>query len=734
SVKIELANVAGQVVASKTVGLAPGQDWFEARVAADGIPLKEAATAKATLLDAAGKVLQVAANPLDPVPADDWVGVRPGIVTEPMPPWQPLIAQVGNGEAEIAIFKHKLHFRDSLLPDSISSFGEALSAAPWYFLVEVDGRQLPLKTTAPIRLAAEDARGVTLSWSGENELVSVAGTVRVEFDGLAWVEIELRPRQPATQIGRFAIATSFKAGGMRYMSAANAMQAMKGATATALIGAARTDRAIPPINTTAPIPFSARGWHWDKQFFNYIRVAGEDRAVYFVQPSKQNVDVKGDYLAVADGEKAFGLQFNLIEGGLKLSAPRRYRFGFIVTPSHAVNGRSRLRRLGAYFSKPTWNKDYTRNRLLDEAVYEKYGPRFMHPARFEPAPKGLFTCPMLPCWTIKDCQSGNPRPDAANRTEIDNHVRGIRASIGGMPTLWFDSLITTTNRMAEIAPYIKDFERYPINRLPIETPATFVCAKGCWPDYYLSGIQQRLAQGVECFYWDMTNMTGCTNRFHGCGWRDGTGEVFPTIPFLETREFVLRAQKLLKDNNPDSVIMLHGGASTPLALWCDATLKGEGWSTAPDYSGLSPELFQAEYMFTRSSGVASVHFAGLLYFQYPNFHRASTTQQEVWGMALLHDEAVWNANPVEIPGNMMVWKAVNEFGIDHPETTWTPYWRSRLSARQTKEVKISSYARARKRLLVVFNYAYEPRRVDLSGLSHLVDAFTGETVPTVFEL
>jgi len=35
---------------------------------------------------------------------------------------------------------------------------------------------------------------------------------------------------------------------------------------------------------------------------------------------------------------------------------------------------------------------------------------------------------------------------------------------------------------------------------------------------------------------------------------------------------------------------------------------------------------------------------------------------------------------------------------------------------------------------VVFNYAYEPRRVDLSGLSHLVDAFTGETVPTVFEL
>jgi len=83
---------------------------------------------------------------------------------------------------------------------------------------------------------------------------------------------------------------------------------------------------------------------------------------------------------------------------------------------------------------------------------------------------------------------------------------------------------------------------------------------------------------------------------------------------------------------------------------------------------------------------------------------------------------------------MMVWKAVNEFGIDEPETVWTPYWRNRLSARQPKEVKVSSYTRARKRLLVVFNYAYESRRVDLSGLSHLTDAFTGESVPTGFEI
>ena len=83
------------------------------------------------------------------------------------------MVRAGDGEAAITVFRHELRFRESLLPDSIVSLGESLSADPWSFLVEADGERLPLFASTPLTMTAEDSRGATLSWSGGNRLVSV---------------------------------------------------------------------------------------------------------------------------------------------------------------------------------------------------------------------------------------------------------------------------------------------------------------------------------------------------------------------------------------------------------------------------------------------------------------------------------------------------------------------------------------------------------------------------------
>ena len=102
-------------------------------------------------------------------------------------------------------------------------------------------------------------------------------------------------------------------------------------------------------------------------------------------------------------------------------------------------------------------------------------------------------------------------------------------------------------------------------------------------------------------------------------------------------------------------------------------------------------------------------------------------------MALLHGETLYTVNGVEIAGNMMVWQALDAFQADAPDTAFIPYWRNELSAAQVAEVRISTYQREGRELLVVFNTAYGARPVRLNGRT-LTDALHGGNAAVEFEL
>jgi hypothetical protein len=732
-VRLEARGAAGNVLTQAEQTLPPGRRWAELTTAMPD----SSASAAAMLVDAAGSVLYTTALDIAPVERDpSWMDRHPGALDTPPPPWSPITLTEAAGTVRVGIFKHEICFGTSPLPDAIRLFGDGFSAAPWRVVAVVDGREVRFEAVEPLRISARDGRGATLAYRGAAASLTLRAEIRIEFDGLAWYRVELAPKTAPVTVERLALDVPLAATGLRYVRASASLAPMTNRGFAALICGARAPGSVPTPEMTCDVGRVADdGWIAKNSFFHSYWIGGEDRGVYVLFPSTRNLAVAGDYVTTAETDQRLELAFNLIDHPTRVTAVLDYEFGVMITPAKPVTDWSRLRKVGQFFpdGEPPWQPDYTRaTKVSEQCRTESFADRFMWPQVFPQIPYGYFAAQSLPCWTLRDNQSGNPRPSPANIVEIDRHLDGIRRSLGGRATLWYDSLCTTLTP-AHATPFLQDFETYPATHLPIETYATLTCAAGSWPDYYLSGVEQRLRQGVSSFYMDMSGIRACTNRFHNCGWRDESGATQATMPFLAVREQFLRMQKLVKEHDPDGLLLLHGGAASPLTAWVDVNVYGEEWTTAPNYATLSMGFFQLHYMNTRQLGTVNHHFAGLLYKQYPIFQRSGVIQEECWGMALLHGETLYTVNGVEIAGNMMVWQALDAFQADAPDTAFIPYWRNELSAAQVAEVRISTYQREGRELLVVFNTAYGARPVRLNGRT-LTDALHGGNAAVEFEL
>ena len=168
----------------------------------------------------------------------------------------------------------------------------------------------------------------------------------------------------------------------------------------------------------------------------------------------------------------------------------------------------------------------------------------------------------------------------------------------------------------------------------------------------------------------------------------------------------LRYQKLVKENDPEGLLVMHTSLCTPLALWVDVITDGEGWTNAPNYSSLKPEFYQMVAMGTKATGTVCNFFPGLILTHYPQAAKCDVTLAEVCGMTFSHNESMWNGVQVQLAGLRMVWDVLVDFGAYENDTEWVPYWRHPQS-RYPDGVMISEWRREKQRLLLVFNPYYK---------------------------
>lgn len=719
-VEITITGADGVVVGRKTVALPPKPKFFEAEISTAGLADGAEAMMTAAVIGGNGRTLYTCRETFTKIPAPEWLNGNPGAVTAPPIGWEPIKVTADADGITTAVRSHAYRFSHGIFPEEIVLNHRPITTEAVSFDVVTSAGKCVFTSDKAPQIASQDERGVTLDWEGSSGTMRLKAKVRIEFDGLAWYDVTLDPGGKPIELRELSLRMALDPAGLRYMRGKHR------GSYYALIGNAKTERELPRPAMPFVMEVSGNGWCYGDAFCSVYWLGDEKSGFYFILPSLENTNMRDRFSEVIDEKGRFEVKFNLVNQPMEISRPLDYRFGLMLTPTRQPGKLEPLRRVVAGWTLPeAYNPDFTRSTAVPDRTFNNsMGHRFLRPKEPMVLDYGYLTTAFLPCWTLKHCMIGAPEPPQEEIDLIDGHVKGIRDSLGSNPILWYDSLFSMYH-LPRAKPFVYEWERYPRERINVEMHGTAMCPTDAWADYYLYGAANRLKQGITGFYQDMSSLEMCSNRFHGCGWRDSDGNIHGVIPFLECREMFLRYQNLVKSNDPNGLLLLHGNTVSPLCTWFDVVIFGEEWTTTSDYRTLTPELFQLSNMGTGQLGPVVSFFAGLLYSQYPTARESSVTQTEVFGLSLIHNEYPYNGNAIGLPGLQMLWRATEAFGTDSPDSEWIPYWRNPVSD-YPGGVAVSSYRKPDGReLLVIFNPAYEEAEYDLGRWTQVRNAMDG---------
>ena len=242
---------------------------------------------------------------------------------------------------------------------------------------------------------------------------------------------------------------------------------------------------------------------------------------------------------------------------------------------------------------------------------------------------------------------------------------------------------------------------------------------------------------------------------HGLGYERG-GKMYPTeFPIVASREMWKRMYTMLREENPDSLIVGHTSENScaPILSFLDLWEPGEGnWfgQLKDDYLQVLPlDELRAEFR--------AQHFGGIPWWL-PAWQRAAVLEDKdvavrredgsvgmvsvekthhMLGIALLLDIYVWPITGTNYGAVRPLYAVQDEFGMG--DVKFFGYWNNaRLIAGQTEEIKASVYRKSRGgALIVVYNTARKARTakltVDWGRLKsddplRIFDAYTKEVV------
>jgi len=247
-----------------------------------------------------------------------------------------------------------------------------------------------------------------------------------------------------------------------------------------------------------------------------------------------------------------------------------------------------------------------------------------------------------------------------------------------------------------------------------------------WQLYYLNDLIQDQQVGLRDMYFDMAYPRACDNARHGCGWQDDFGHARKTYPINSNRSFTKRIRKILRDKNPQSVLMYHpsGEPLPPIYGLVDFTVDGEIYvaevaRSENYYDIFTPDLMQSCYTGAKSGTnatyISQLNRAAMLF----NPARSEYWRRKVkapealravrhfLGYCLLHDIHPHAGACIYNEGEILE-KQLYSLGYDKGDFTFHPYWRKDGPVTCQERVLLSAYSfPGGKTLAVVLNDSKE---------------------------
>ncbi len=216
----------------------------------------------------------------------------------------------------------------------------------------------------------------------------------------------------------------------------------------------------------------------------------------------------------------------------------------------------------------------------------------------------------------------------------------------------------------------------PRTSYTVSQAGTNACPKSrAYRDSYVHSLAKRLdLYGDDGVYLDgTTDIVGCENTLHGCGYLAEDGSMRKTYPVFAIREFMKRLHGVVKQRRPDGVLDVHAGRVNASGLaYADSMWSGEQFHrTGTDH--ISEQLSLDRYR-TAFMGYQIGVGADTLAYRLPG------SRNNVLSFALLHDVFV---RPLLPHGSepedylkiiLELWKLRDEFGAKEAEKFF--YWNN----------------------------------------------------------
>ncbi|MBI2302783.1 MAG: LamG domain-containing protein [Armatimonadetes bacterium] len=608
-------------------------------------------TVRIKVKDAAGGDVASAEVPFEKPGKPPWWHNREGMANKVLPPFTPLVTDRAARSVGCWGRTYRL---DGLLPGQIESQGQPLLAGP--MRLTVNGVEAPPGT---LNWDAAGPTRATFLAAAETVAGLLTCEERIEYDGLYWAELRLRPAKAPYELREVTLRIPLRA-----------------EAATLL------HRFTNWVDTTAG-SLPAEGWSSPGPP-TYVWLGNEDRGLAWFAESSRGWSTANGQPAVSVERKGgvVELVLHVVNQPTALKGAWSIRFGLQATPVKPLPAERFTWRLGNLGTADNLNDPSMGNLqvIWCNGNLAHYG---------YPWPKD---------------------PERFRTLVSDLHAKGVKV----LPYVNLNMLSTEAPDFDYYSPDFIDparnFSTGDVGQMG--GPILGACpAIPEWRDL----IAWRFARFVDEFqvdglYIDCWNPSPCVTASHGCAWSDAAGQ-HGTAPILGMREVLRRVREILADRRPSFHVICHMSTtvSIPTLSFADSMLDGEQYQAptldpTDDYLNIIPlDKWRTENCVT----TWGVYPFFLPEFGGANRHNLEATNR-LNGLLMLHGASPWPiwCDPEPI---FDTWKACDRFGV--ADVTFVPYWKPNGVAVDPPDIKVTVYRRPGKALLAVVNTAAEPRHV-----------------------